>query len=298
MFRKQPVSGNALKERYYRCFIDNFKQNYQDPEAPVSFTYSMVFNGTEPLIKSEIDDLIAANTEVYDFGGNKWQLIGEQLLTNELLFDEIKINISDYLINLITTTPPSEVNTIVNMTFRLLNFSMSPAMQNKNSAEFQAIASKFCQYLDKSYKSRFQDYLSCDVQKFYTDFTDGSDHVNFYLTFRGDQDANLPKLLIAIIVENAHRETINTNIVLVVGPLNVFEDSLQQDHTNSMVVTGGGTTLATPSADPCAPDKNNVMLPDTRDKSAYFICYKGSGYPSTCGKDRVFDPVRSICTSP
>ena len=80
-----------------------------------------------------------------------------------------------------------------------------------------------------------------------TDNTDGSNHVNFFLTFRGDQDVNLPKLLIAIIVENAHRETINNRIVLVVGPLNVFEDSLQQDHTNSMVVTGGGTTLATPS---------------------------------------------------
>lgn len=80
-----------------------------------------------------------------------------------------------------------------------------------------------------------------------TDFIDGTQHVNFHLTFRGDQDANLPKLLIAIIVENAHRETINNRIALVVGPLYIFEDSLQQDHTNSMVVTGGGTTLSTPS---------------------------------------------------
>lgn len=85
-----------------------FRQNYQDPEAPVSFTYSLVFNGTEPLIKPEIDNLIAGNTETFDFGGNRWQLIGDQWLINELLFDEIKINISDYLLNLITTTPPSE----------------------------------------------------------------------------------------------------------------------------------------------------------------------------------------------
>lgn len=80
-----------------------------------------------------------------------------------------------------------------------------------------------------------------------TDHTDGTKHINFHMTFRGDQNPNLPKLLIAIIVENAHRETIDNRIALVVGPLYIFEDSLQQDHTNSMVVTGGGTTLSTPT---------------------------------------------------
>ena len=43
------------------------------------------------------------------------------------------------------------------------------------------------------------------------------------------------------------RETIDNRIALVVGPLFVFEDSLQQDPNNSIVVTGGGTTLSTPS---------------------------------------------------
>lgn len=52
--------------------------------------------------------MIAANSEAFDFGGTKWFLIGEQWLINELNFDEIKINISDYLINFITTTPPNE----------------------------------------------------------------------------------------------------------------------------------------------------------------------------------------------
>lgn len=75
--------------------------------------------------------------------------------------------------------------------------------------------------------------------------------MNFHLNFKGDQDQNLPKLLNAILVENAHRETVGTGIdekiALVVGPLYVFEDSLYQDQTNSMVVTGSGTTLSTPS---------------------------------------------------
>lgn len=87
------------------------RQNYQDPDAPVSFTYSVVYNGTEPLIKEEIDALLAANSQVYDLNTQKWLLIGDQWLVNELGWDEIKINISDYLIQEVPTTtpaPPSE----------------------------------------------------------------------------------------------------------------------------------------------------------------------------------------------
>ena len=73
----------------------------------MSFTYSLVFNGTEPLIKQEIDDLLAGGAEIFDFGGTKWILFGDQWLLNEQLWDEIKINISDYLFQLIPTTPPS-----------------------------------------------------------------------------------------------------------------------------------------------------------------------------------------------
>jgi len=87
---------------------------------------------------------------------------------------------------------------------------------------------------------------------FSTDAMTGHEYVNFHLNFRGDQDQNLPKLLNAILVENAHRETVGTGIdekiALVVGPLYVFEDSLYQDVTNSIVVTGsGGTTVSAPS---------------------------------------------------
>lgn len=88
---------------YFHC-----RRNYQDPESPVSFTYSLVFNNTEPIIKQEIDDMIAANSEVYEFAGNKWTLVGAQWLLNELGYDEIKINISDYLINEQVTVPPTE----------------------------------------------------------------------------------------------------------------------------------------------------------------------------------------------
>ena len=84
-----------------------YRRNYADPEAPVSFTYSLVFNGTEPLIKQEIDELIAQGTELFDLGGSNWILFGDQWLINELLWNEIKINISDYLFSLIPTTPPS-----------------------------------------------------------------------------------------------------------------------------------------------------------------------------------------------
>ena len=87
-----------------------------------------------------------------------------------------------------------------------------------------------------------------------TNFTDASEHVNFYLTFRNEQDANLAKLLIGILVENAKRDTINNRVALVVGPLYVYETSLQQGRTQADVVSGGGsgsggrTTAATTSA--------------------------------------------------
>ena len=84
-----------------------FRRNFADPEAPVSFTYSLVFNGTEPLIQKEIDDLIEKGTESFDFSGSKWILFGDDWLINELEWNEIKINISDYLFSLIPTTPPS-----------------------------------------------------------------------------------------------------------------------------------------------------------------------------------------------
>ena len=89
---------------------------------------------------------------------------------------------------------------------------------------------------------------------FSTNFTDASQHVNFYLTFRNEQDANLAKLLIGILVENAKRDTINNRVALVVGPLYVFETSLQQGRTQADVVSGGGgggpgrTTPTTPLA--------------------------------------------------
>ncbi|WAR28402.1 hypothetical protein MAR_014106 [Mya arenaria] len=248
IFREVPIQGNVNKERYYRCFIDNF-QRQNDPDTQVGFTYSIVFNGTEPLIKSEIDSMIEAKSSVYPLGDKKWVHLADQWLLNELQWDEVKINISDYLINMITTPPPSQVNTIVNMTFRLLNFSMTPGLADTNSAEFQLLASQFCKYYSHAQKHTARKH-PLEIQTLTSNSTDmfeGTQHVNFHLSFRGDQVPELPQLLIAILVENAHRETINNRIALVVGPLFVFEDSLQQDPTNSIVVTGGGTTLSTPS---------------------------------------------------
>ncbi|KAH3813044.1 hypothetical protein DPMN_141493 [Dreissena polymorpha] len=240
VFKAAPIAGNPNKERYYRCFIDNFQRNF-DPEAPVSFTYSLVFNGTEPLIKQEIDDMITANIEVYDIGSSKWFLIGQQWLINEQKWDEIKINISDYLINLIATTPTPDIkNHEEPFTFRLMNFTMTSALADTSSAQFQSLASRFCTYLDGQYKNRAElEYLNCGVKRFYTEPGRGTQHVDFILTFRGDK-ANDPALrnkIIDIIIENAHREAINNRIALVVGPLFVAEDSLQAD-----AVVSGSTT--------------------------------------------------------
>lgn len=52
------------------------------------------------------------------------------------------------------------------------------------------------------------------------------------------------------------------------------------------------------AADPCHPDKNNVMLPNATDKSLYFICYKGVGYPGECQRPKVFDAKKSVCVDP
>ena len=51
-------------------------------------------------------------------------------------------------------------------------------------------------------------------------------------------------------------------------------------------------------ADPCAPNKDDVMLPDPQDNRGYYICYKGSGSPSKCFGKRVFDPKKSVCVNP
>ena len=60
------------------------------------------------MIKDEIDALLTANSQEYNLGAQKWLLIGDQWLINELGYDEIKINISDYLVQEIptTTAPP------------------------------------------------------------------------------------------------------------------------------------------------------------------------------------------------
>ena len=84
-----------------------YRQNYQEPEAPVSFTYSLIFNNTEPVIKREFDDIVTSSSEVYDFSGTRWVFIGDKWLINEKGMDEIKINISDYLLVIVTTEPPS-----------------------------------------------------------------------------------------------------------------------------------------------------------------------------------------------
>ena len=73
--------------------------------------------------------------------------------------------------------------------------------------------------------------------------------MNFYLTFRNEQDAFLAKRLIGILVENAKRYNIGGRVALVVGPLYVYETSLQQGRTQADVVSGGGgggTTPGTP----------------------------------------------------
>ncbi|KAH3813070.1 hypothetical protein DPMN_141519 [Dreissena polymorpha] len=289
VFKAAPIAGNPNKERYYRCFIDNFQRNF-DPEAPVSFTYSLVFNGTEPLIKQEIDDMITANIEVYDIGSSKWFLIGQQWLINEQKWDEIKINISDYLINLIATTPTPDIkNHEEPFTFRLMNFTMTPALADTSSAQFQSLASRFCTYLDGQYKNRAElEYLNCGVKRFYTEPGRGTQHVDFILTFRGDK-ANDPALrnkIIDIIIENAHREAINNRIALVVGPLFVAEDSLQAD-----AVVSGSTT--SPLADPCQPNKSNVYYPDPTDEKKFIVCSLGKSYTFTCENNRVFDKLRS-----
>ncbi|XP_060598052.1 uncharacterized protein LOC132751860 [Ruditapes philippinarum] len=96
MFQSEPVVGNAVKERYYRCFICNFKQTNLHFEAPVSFTYSLVFNGSDPVPKAVVDGLIASNTEIYHFGNKVWNLIGDWLV-NRVDVTMVSVNMSDYI---------------------------------------------------------------------------------------------------------------------------------------------------------------------------------------------------------
>lgn len=52
------------------------------------------------------------------------------------------------------------------------------------------------------------------------------------------------------------------------------------------------------SADPCAPNKDNVILPDPLSNSAYYVCYKGKGYRADCDRQKVFDEKQSMCVNP
>ncbi|XP_052225149.1 uncharacterized protein LOC127840777 [Dreissena polymorpha] len=256
VFKAAPIAVNPNKERYYRCFIDNFQRNF-DPEAPVSFTYSLVFNGTESLIKQEIDDMITANIEVYDIGTSKWFLIGQQWL----------------------------------ITIQYAH-ALNPVFQSEMFTGNMCNVVYFAFKLDGQYKNRAElEYLSCGVKRFYTEPARGTQHVDFILTFRGDK-ANDPALrnkIIDIIIENAHREAINNRIALVVGPLFVAEDF---DFDTGGKFDRGSTT--SPLANPCAPDKSGVTLPDPNDKASY----QGSGIASKCSSPKVFDASKSVCVNP
>ena len=62
----------------------------------MSFTYSLLFNGSDPVPKSVVDGLIASNTEIYHFGDKVWNLIGDWLV-NRIDVKMVSVNISDYV---------------------------------------------------------------------------------------------------------------------------------------------------------------------------------------------------------
>jgi hypothetical protein len=77
-------------------FVFIHRQTNLHFEAPVSFTYSLIFNGSDPVPKAVVDGLIASNTEIYHFGNKVWNLIGDWLV-NRVDVTMVSVNMSDYI---------------------------------------------------------------------------------------------------------------------------------------------------------------------------------------------------------
>lgn len=70
---------------------------------------SLVFFGTDPILGDELWDMIRAPLTVFPVGGDDdYYLIGYDLVKLKSV-DEIKVNVSDYILGEATTTPLPDI---------------------------------------------------------------------------------------------------------------------------------------------------------------------------------------------
>ncbi|CAC5372080.1 Neurogenic locus protein delta,Delta-like protein 1,Protein eyes shut homolog,Fibropellin-3,Delta-like protein A,Protocadherin Fat 1,Slit homolog 1 protein,Neurogenic locus Notch protein,Neurogenic locus notch homolog protein 3,Protein eyes shut,Protein jagged-1,Neurogenic locus notch homolog protein 4,Sushi, von Willebrand factor type A, EGF and pentraxin domain-containing protein 1,Fibropellin-1,Neurogenic locus notch homolog protein 2,Protein crumbs,Neurogenic locus notch homolog protein 1,Delta-like pr len=287
-------NNSVLKQRYYRCFFDHIAPGSPD----YTLTFSLVFNGTEEIQQELVSNAITSQADTYPIQNRDMMFIGNNLVYSGGGFDNIAINISDYLLGPVGPTP-SPVKTVYNMSFVLLNFNYNSQLANPNSAQFQMLANRFCKALNETYgpttdvsgrlvpRPSFEDYENCEVKAFTRD-SSGVDKVNFILTFSGEQDPTLVTLIKGLLIENAPRETVNGQITLHVGGLYVFESDLAiEQATVSATSLGPGSTgpTATVPQNPCYGLTTEAYYIDPNNCRGYIYCYPG------------LDPIKGTCPS-
>ncbi|XP_045157631.2 uncharacterized protein LOC123523926 [Mercenaria mercenaria] len=290
MFQSEPITGNPVKERYYRCFIDNFQQTNLHAEAPVSFTYSLVFNGSGPILKPIVDGVLSSNTETYHFGNKVWTLMGDWLISR-VDVQIVSVNISNYLVKMEERQQNNmDVDTIVAMTVDLFNFTMTPELGDPTSPEFSKLAASFCKDISRYLNGKFPSYKGCNVTSIVNNTVEGKILTQIHLTFGWDQEVIFPHMVASMISHAAPKLVVDNKVVLTIGSVMILEKSLLN--------TGSGTAQdikERPENHPCFPDKTNVILPDSANPSGYVICHVGNGFRFNCDQNQNFDSTTSKC---
>ncbi|XP_060578671.1 uncharacterized protein LOC132735708 [Ruditapes philippinarum] len=291
MFRSEPVVGNAVKERYYRCFICNFKQTNLHFEAPVSFTYSLVFNGSDPVPKAVVDGLIASNTEIYHFGNKVWNLIGDWLV-NRVDVTMVSVNMSDYIKQKKQEkqNPNIEIDIVVSIHVDLVNFTLTPELADPTSPEFTKLETSVCKDISQAVHGSFPSHKGCDVTSIVNNSVAGRIIMTINLTFGWDREVIYPHMIASLIIENAPRQVVNNEIVISIGNVQILERSFMKAANRAVQ-----DTRDRPDNNPCFPDKNNVILPDMTNPLGYISCNHGNEVRFTCDQNMAFDPKTSKC---
>ncbi|KAL5004512.1 hypothetical protein ScPMuIL_017968 [Solemya velum] len=286
--------NSNLTDRYYRCFIDSFSPGPRD-----GLTFKMVYNGTADIDEKILLDIIQSQAEKYRFQGLDVMLIGDLFVYLGGGYDEFRVNMTDYL-----TTTPAIVNTVVNISFVLMNLTHQNELNNPESVYFKSMADPFCSDLNTLYtaRNRFPDYDGCRVWS----FSQNPERINFYLQFRGEQGAELQELIYGILIENAPRAKVNGQITIVVGNLAVFEESLVIDQQTVPAGTTSPTVATTPklvTTTVASVDINSMCVQNQADGfknhpsncRKYIFCWSGSAFEFDCAPGEVFFISRGIC---
>ncbi|KAL4236586.1 hypothetical protein ACF0H5_004971 [Mactra antiquata] len=279
-FHKEHGALNMVKERYIKCFIQEFRQSNRHVEAPVSFTYSLAFNGSELVPKKVIDALIIQNRDTFVIDTVVWMLIGDLLINRyNISFD--RANMSDYRDEI---TPPS---------VQAFHFDVSIAkfLRPIESPKDQLqIEKQLCATL----RNFFLEYKGCKIKSISQNNATGTGNMSFIVILKRNVDVtfNDSLLMTAGLQELFPRGVVNNRNVLIIGPLFIYADSLSVkiDELNSNVPVD--TTIV----EVCA-NETAQFLPDPNNSTMFIFCSQNNAFKFICSVNMIFDPSEELCTN-